>query len=385
MAGHLPGFPQQGLGLFRFGAHVGFQAESLSGSAGFGGSRLAGGLQGCKPLGPRRVRALEPGPPGVQGGSAAKTTTLYPSPPQRPTNSNKRTQLPLGVGEGYLQPNWFSRGPQPGERREEKGHQGEWRGAIPVLPAATPTPPRALPRSPGRGRGRTVLENYGPLAGLRKSGRGWGLERSMVPGMRVTAALGSVGVSGETTAPTYYSAPSPTPRPPSGTFERTSWAGEHENGSTGRERAQRALGRRGCGAWERDSGGEERRGRPGKRLEAAGGATPGRRRGAGQTKVSEPAPPPYPPRPNPGRVSATPAPTPRLAQPARLLRRRGLGRCRPAPFENGSISGYRALKGVSLKGLVGKDKSERPHSADQSKALNGNIKRRPNQDYGSNR
>lgn len=40
-------------------------------------------------------------------------------------------------------------------------------------------------------------------------------------------------------------------------------------------------------------------------------------------------PPPHPQRPNPGRLSATPAPTPRLAQPARLLRRRGLRRCSP--------------------------------------------------------
>lgn len=322
MAGHLPGFPQQGLGLFSFGAHVGFQAESISGSAGFGGSHLAGGLQGCTPA--RAQAGAGPRVRSARGSRRVARGDHHPLPPP-PHNSNKRTRLPLGVGEGYLQPNWSSRGPRPGERRDEKGQQGGWRGAITVLP----TPSRVLPRSPGRGRGRTVLENYGPLTGLQKSGRGWGFERSTVPGMRVTAALGSVGVSGETTAPTYYSAPSPTPCPPSETFERTGWAREHGNGSTGRKRVRRALGRRGRGASGTRPLGGERRGRPGKRLEAAGGATPGRRRGAGQTKVSEPSPPPHPPRPNPGRVSATPAPTPRLAQPARLLRRRGLGRSVP--------------------------------------------------------
>lgn len=64
---------------------------------------------------------------------------------------------------------------------------------------------------------------------------------------------------------------------------------------------------------------------------------------------------PHPQRP--GRGSATPAATPRRAQPARLLRRRGLraaGPARPAPFENGSISGSPAFKGVFLKETCGK-------------------------------
>lgn len=75
---------------------------------------------------------------------------------------------------------------------------------------------------------------------------------------------------------------------------------------------------------------------------------------------------------------STPAATPRGARPARLLRRRGLWAAGPAPFENGSISEYSAFKGVFLKELVGKDKSGRPYSADESKTLNGDIKRRPN-------
>lgn len=100
-----------------------------------------------------------------------------------------------------------------------------------------------------------------------------------------------------------------------------------------------------------------------------GAAALGRRRGwggdAGRQKCSDlPPPPPHTQSSNPGRWSATPAPTPRPDQPGRLLRRRGLqalGDSPRAPFENGSISGYRALKGAFfLKGLVGKDKSGLP-------------------------
>lgn len=92
----------------------------------------------------------------------------------------------------------------------------------------------------------------------------------------------------------------------------------------------------------------------------------------------EPSSPSPPPAPAAQAGDSTPDATPRGARPARLLRRRGLWAAGPAPFENGSISEYSAFKGVFLKELVGKDKSGRPYSADESKTLNGDIKRRPN-------
>lgn len=133
----------------------------------------------------------------------------------------------------------------------------------------------------------------------------------------------------------------------------------------------------GCGALTAEltawvAGGGKLRGRPGEIT------APGRCRARDRQTCWNLLLRPHPQRPLPRRVSSTPTATPRGALPARLLRRRGLWAAGPAPFENGSISGYSAFKGVFLKELVGKDKSGRPHSADQSKTLNGDIKRRPN-------
>lgn len=113
-------------------------------------------------LGPRRLWALGPSPPGVQGGSAAETATRAPAP-----HSNKLTQLPVGVGEGYLPPNEVSRGPRSrgngGKRRETRDDQA---GPPPDALRLARILPWALPESPGRGRDGTVLENSGPTGGL---------------------------------------------------------------------------------------------------------------------------------------------------------------------------------------------------------------------------
>ena len=58
--------------------------------------------------------------PGFKEGRLLRPPPSFPPPTP---NCNTRTQLPLRVGEGCLQPNGSSRGSRPGERREEKGDQ----------------------------------------------------------------------------------------------------------------------------------------------------------------------------------------------------------------------------------------------------------------------
>lgn len=139
----------------------------------------------------------------------------------------------------------------------------------------------------GGGVGQTVLENSGLLGGSLMAGEG-GKTEQRAPGRRWgrggDGGPGPVGVSGETAAlPTLHL------RPPRRTFK-----GRLGTGSPGRVRVRRGQGQPGCSPREGDSWEETRCGRSGKRLGAAGGATPRRRGGAGETKVSKPSPLPSP-------------------------------------------------------------------------------------------
>lgn len=134
MTGHLPGFLQQGLGLFRFGAHVGFRAESLSGSAGFGGSRLAGGSQGCKLA--QAQGTAGPRARSVRGARRVGRLGQPPvPPPHAPINDlSGRWEWGWGTGRRTGSPGNPSPG-NAGKRRETgEGH------AAPPLDAPRPVP-----------------------------------------------------------------------------------------------------------------------------------------------------------------------------------------------------------------------------------------------------
>ena len=190
MPGHLPGFPQQGPGLFRFGAHLGFQGFAFS--VGWIWRLPPGrGLKAANSPGPGGARARGTGPLRGPGWGLGR---LHAPRAAAPENS-KRRQRPLGWGWGTR-----CRAGSPGSpARGAGGREGR-----PVMPGhsgfpaadSRPASERSLRSRAGTGWDKPFWKILAYWESLMVGARRKGAER---PGAKVgvgrsgAAALGSWG------------------------------------------------------------------------------------------------------------------------------------------------------------------------------------------------